>query len=115
MSEENKNPIEIGGGRDNKGKFAKGNSLSRGKHNVQFIEKARELKKALINAISDKDITAIVEQLAKEAKNGNIAAAREIFDRIWGKAPQEVDIGENTRKTIFDILAVCGLNNDNGD
>jgi hypothetical protein len=42
------NPIENGSGKDRKGRFTKGHSLSKGKHKVEFIEKARELKSNLL-------------------------------------------------------------------
>jgi hypothetical protein len=79
--------------------------------------KAQQLKQALLAAISDEDIKQIEQKLIAQAKEGDIRAAKEIFDRIWGRAPMAVDVGDNTRKTIYDILAVCGLSglNDNVD
>ena len=101
-------------GREKNGYFAKGNKIAVGnKGNVN--EKARDLKKALVKAVSEKDITAIGKKLIQKAKAGDVAATKELFDRLWGKALQEVDLGENARKTIFDILAVCGLDGGNGD
>ena len=101
-------------GRNNKGQFTKGNKISVGnKGNVN--EKARELKKALIEAVCEKDIKAISKKLIDKAKAGDIPATKELFDRLWGRAIQEVDLGDTAAKTIFDILAVCGLNGGNGD
>ncbi len=101
-------------GRNNKGQFGKGNKCSVG--NVgQSSEQAKELKKVLIAAVTEKDIKAIVRKMISQAKKGDNYARKELFDRLWGRAIQEVDLGEETRKSIFDILAVCGLGNDNGD
>ena len=109
-------PSSNGGntGRDNKGKFGKGNSCSKGnKGNTN--EKAKALKAVLLKTITEKDIKKIGRALVKKALAGDVPATKELFDRLWGRAIQEVDLGENTAKTIFDILAVCGLNGGNGD
>lgn len=101
-------------GRDSKGKFGKGNSLGKGnKGNTN--EKAKALKKVLLDTITKNDIKKIGKKLVTKAIAGDVQATKELFDRLWGRAIQEVDLGEETRKTMFDILAVCGLSNDNGD
>lgn len=92
MAKKKAKPIDNGsGGRDKSGRFTKGNSLSKGNHNVEIIAKARELKKALINAVNDKDIEKIAKKLVYEAKKGNIPAIKELFDRLWGRAKQEIE------------------------
>ena len=101
-------------GRSTKGKFVKGNQCAIG-NKSHTSEHAKALKIALLLAVTKKDIEAIGKKMISEAKKGNIPAAKELFDRLWGRAIQEVDIGDNAAKTIFDILAVCGLNNGNGD
>ena len=101
-------------GRDNKGRFGKGNNIGKGnKGNTN--EKAKALKAILLETITENDIRYIAKKLAKKAKAGDVQATKELFDRLWGRAIQEVDLGEETRKTMFDILAVCGLSGDNGD
>ena len=101
-------------GRDSKGLFVKGNRCSIG--NVgKSSEHAKELKKAFLSVVTEEDITAIVKKMVSQAKEGDNYARKELFDRLWGRALQEVDLGEETRKTMFDILAVCGIGNDNGD
>ena len=97
-------------GRTNKGKFAKGNQCSVGNSGGGNKEKAKALKRALIEAVTEKDIIAVLKKMLSQAKKGDAAARKELFDRLWGRAIQEVDLGEETRRTIFDILAVCGLN-----
>ena len=101
-------------GRDNKGRFGKGNNIGKGNRG-NTNEKAKALKAILLKTITEEDIREIAKKLAKKAKNGDVQATKELFDRLWGRAIQEVDLGENTAKTIFDILAVCGLNGGNGD
>ena len=109
-------PSSNGGnkGRNNKGQFEKGHKISVGnKGNTN--EKAKALKVVLLKTITEKDIEKIGRALVKKALAGDVPATKELFDRLWGRAIQEVDLGENTAKTIFDILAVCGLNGGNGD
>lgn len=101
-------------GRSKNGKFVKGNQCSVG-NKSHTNEKAKALKKALFDAITEADIKKIGKKLISKAKAGDIHATKELFDRIWGRALQEVDLGEETRKTMFDILAVCGLSDGNGD
>ncbi|MHC4639656.1 MAG: hypothetical protein ACYTBV_19485 [Planctomycetota bacterium] len=78
-------------GRKPNGQFAKGNKLSKG-NKSHWNEKAQKLKKALTDAITEKDIKEIAKGLVKKAKQGDTSAAKEIFDRLWGKASQQVEI-----------------------
>lgn len=41
----------------------------------------------------------IVAALAEKAKSGDVAAAKELFDRAWGKATQTVEV-EDKRTLI---------------
>ena len=101
-------------GRTNEGKFTKGNQCSVG-NKSRTSEKAKALKRVLLEAVTEKDIKVIAKKMLSQAKSGDQYARKELFDRLWGRAIQEVDLGEETRKTIFDILAVCGIGNDNRD
>jgi len=101
-------------GRDSKGRFGTGNRLSVG-NKGNTSEKAKVLKTILLKTITENDIKAIVKKMVEQSKKGDDRARKELFDRLWGKALQEVDLGDNAAKTIFDILAICGLNGGNGD
>lgn len=95
-------------GRSSKGYFAKGNQIGLG-NKGKSSEKARELKKALLNAVTEEDIKVIVTKMISQAREGDTPSTKELFDRIWGKAKQEVDFGENTVNSLVDILArMCG-------
>lgn len=48
---------------------------------------AQQQRKLLIEALAP-HVQEIVEALAKKAKKGDVAAAKELFDRAWGKAAQ---------------------------
>ncbi len=80
------------GGRNSSGQFAKGNKCGKGSLGNTNVH-ARELKKALISAVTEKDIALIAEKLLTKAKAGDIHSIKELFDRLWGRATQEVDIG----------------------
>lgn len=97
-------------GRDIQGRFTKGNRNSVG--NVgKSSEHAKALKKALVAAVTEDDIKEILAKMITQAKDGDNYARKELFDRLWGRAIQEVDIGENAVKSITDIMAICGIGN----
>ena len=69
-------------GRDGRGRFARGNRLSKGN---PFARKVAALRSALLGAITPSDIKAIVKRLIKNARAGDLASCREILDRGIGK------------------------------
>lgn len=105
-------PIE--NGRDPKGKFAEGNQLSAGKHKLTIISQTRALKQALVDAVNEKDIGKIAKKLVTQAKKGDIPAAKELFDRLWGKSMQihevEVDAGERFQNFMDWLIGRNGSN-----
>ena len=106
-------PSSNGGntGRDNNGRFGKGNTLGRGnKGNTN--EKAKALKAVLLETITEKDIRDIAKKLAKKAKAGDTTAAKEIFDRLWGRAKQELDIEHSGSISFTEALSKATRKND---
>ena len=75
-------------GRDAKGRFSKGNPGGPGNPYAQQVGK---LRSALLRAVSEADMKAIVARLVKLAKEGNVRAAREVLDRCIGR-PIEADL-----------------------
>lgn len=71
-----------GDGRDSKGRFAKGNSAGKGNPHASRVAK---LKTAYLEAVTAKDIRDVVLKLLELAKDGDVAAAREVCDRVFGK------------------------------
>lgn len=90
--------IPIVDGKNQLGQFVKGNQLSRGSHNMKAQSKGKLLKAAMLNAVTAKDMVAIVKKLIKQAKAGDVPAIKELFDRCLGKPLQthEVDIEVRT-------------------
>ncbi len=68
-------------GRTQNGTFAPGNRAAAGRSS-----RAAELRRAFTEAITPEDIQVIASALVKSAKDGDIAAAKLIFDRVLGKA-----------------------------
>lgn len=75
-------------GRDAKGRFASGNPGGPGN---PYAKRVGELRSALIEAVTPKDIAAIARRLVAEAKAGNVPAIREVLDRTIGR-PLEADL-----------------------
>lgn len=54
-----------------------------------------ELKHALVDAVSKKDINKIAKKLIRQALAGDVAAVKELFDRLFGKASQAIALEDN--------------------
>ncbi len=74
-------------GRDQGGRFAKGNNGGPGNPHAA---KVAQLRSVLLEAVTPEDIRAVVEALVTEAKAGNVSAMREFFNRVLGQ-PQAID------------------------
>jgi len=86
-----KEPIGNGAnGRNTKGQFTKGNPGGPGN---PYVKKAAELKNALYDAVTQDDINEVVAKMLEQAKDGDAAARKELFDRVFGKPTQPVDLG----------------------
>ncbi len=49
-----------------------------------------QLQREMLVKALEPHIHAITEALVKKAKKGDVQAAKELFDRAWGKAPQAI-------------------------
>jgi hypothetical protein len=54
--------------------------------------KVSQVRKAIWDAISYEELLDIIRALAAKAIDGDVAAAREILNRLYGKSPQSLDI-----------------------
>lgn len=72
-------------GRDASGRFAPGNAGGPGAIAHERSKRARELRQALHAAVTPEDIAAVARALVDRAKAGDVAAARELLDRIIGR------------------------------
>ena len=69
-------------GHDTNGRFAAGNTLGRG--NPHAAQVAR-LRSAMLSAVSEDDMKAVVGKLVALAKDGDVPAIKLLFDRVLGK------------------------------
>ena len=81
-------------GRNASGRFAKGNAGGPGN---PYGRKVAKLRSAMLQAVTQADMKAIVKKLVDEAKGGNVRAAKEVIDRCLGK-PIEPDLIERIER-----------------
>ena len=77
-------------GRDQGGRFVAGNPGGPG--NPYGVHVAR-LRAAMLAAVSEQDMTAIIARLVQLAKDGDVRAIKELLDRTLGR-PVEADLLE---------------------
>lgn len=77
-------------GRGAAGRFAKGNAGGPGN---PLGKQVAALRAAMLAAVTPEDMKVLVQKLVQQAKDGNIAAAKEILDRCLGR-PLEADLLE---------------------
>ena len=97
-----------GNGKDGNGRFVKGNTLGNGGKDHKATSQGRILKSALCGAITRQDIEDIAKGLIAKAKKGDVLAARELFDRLWGRAPQAIT-GEDGGPIEMQMINFAGL------
>ena len=76
------------GKRKANGRFAKGNPGGPGN---PYARRVAQLRAVIADAVTDEDLLAIVGALVERAKKGDVAAARELFNRLVGRPPEAVD------------------------
>lgn len=70
-------------GRGAGGRFVAGNRHGRGNPHAKQHAMLRE---TLLSAVTPDDLRAVVRGLVEQAKAGNVPAARELLDRVIGRA-----------------------------
>jgi len=96
-------------GRDESGRFKKGEY--EGGPGNPYAKQAAELKAALYKAVTPKDIEEIAEKLLAKAKRADIPAIKELFDRLWGKSAQPVNLGDAEGGILDITVNVAAPNN----
>ena len=76
-------------GRDEHGRFAPGNPGGPGNPHAKKVGK---LRTAMLNAVTEAELTAVIKKLVELAKSGNVPA-KEVLDRCLGR-PVEADLLE---------------------
>ena len=75
-------------GRGTGGRFTKGNPGGPGN---PYAARVGRLRSALLKAVKPSDMREIIRALVKQAKLGDVASAREVFERCLGR-PIEADL-----------------------
>lgn len=57
-----------------------------------FSAKSAEEARRILSEMVMREINPIGEALITKAKNGEIPAIKELFDRTWGRAPQSINL-----------------------
>jgi hypothetical protein len=81
-------PQAAEGGRDSHGRFAQGN---RGGPGNPFARQVAALRKTLLAAVTPEDLEAVTRELIRQAKEGNVAAAKLLLSYALGKPAPAVD------------------------
>ena len=92
-------------GRDARGRFAHGNPGGPGN---PALRRAAALQQAVRDAVTPKDLRAVLGKLVEQAKDGDHQAARIVLDRAVGKPREERE--EATRWTFAtpDLASAAG-------
>ncbi|MCI0655618.1 MAG: hypothetical protein L0170_00925 [Acidobacteria bacterium] len=69
-------------GRDSSGRFLPGNAGGPGN---PYAKRIAALRTAMLEAVSEDDMRAILERLVDLAKSGSVPAAKEMLDRCLGR------------------------------
>jgi hypothetical protein len=88
--------------RDEHGRFKKGSVANPGGRSHEQVARIA----ALQNAVSDADITAIMEKAVRKACRGDVRAMEFVFDRLFGKAAQAIRLGDSEGRPFFTIRQV---------
>ena len=89
-------------GRGAGGRFAKGNPGGPGN---PYGRRLAEIRSVLMSAVSDDDLRAIASMLVEKAKGGDVMAAREVLDRMLGKAKVSIESEPQASRTPDQIKA----------
>jgi len=84
------NELSLANARDNAGRFAPGNSGGPGN---PYAKRVAALRGAMLDAVTEDDMRAVLGKLVELAKAGNVPAAREVLDRCLGRT-LEADVIE---------------------
>jgi len=75
-------------GRDVAGRFQAGNPGGPGN---PYAKQVGRLRSAMLDAVSEEDMRAVVAKLVELAKDGSVPAAKEVLERTLGR-PTEADL-----------------------
>lgn len=93
-----------GNGRGQGGRFGAGNRFGKGNPHAKRVAR---LRSAMLKSVSPRELHEVVMALLGQAKGGDVAAAKELFQRLLGP-PEAIDLLER-----LDALAKIEQFNEN--
>ncbi len=75
------------------GRFLQGNSYG---HGNPLGKQVNRLRAALIRAVDEDDLDQVIRTLVRQAKGGDVAAAKVLLERLFGKPFQELHLSADT-------------------
>ena len=98
-------PIPNGtNGRDERGRFAKGNPGGPGN---PLARRAQELRTAAMGAVTADDMRGVIRRLVDMAKEGDVQAARLVLERTLGKVTAPAGIDGETEFVVVATTSAC--------
>jgi hypothetical protein len=85
-----------------KGKFAPGNKLGRGGHDM--AKRASQIRLMLLREFTPERQKKVCDKLIKQAESGDMVAIRELLDRTAGKPITPVEIDGHAAFVISPII-----------
>lgn len=74
------------------GRFVRGNRASKGNPHAKAVN---ALRSVVLSRLTPEKMTAIVDKLISQATEGDLHAARELFDRALGRPAPAAPLGED--------------------
>jgi hypothetical protein len=73
----------------------------------QFASKARVMSAHLKKRIEERQLAPLLmDALLEKALSGDVQAIREVFDRVDGKAPQDINVGGQDGNPVESITRI---------
>jgi hypothetical protein len=89
-------------GRDSSGRFTRGNPGGPGN---PYSRRVSDFRNVLLEAVTDDDLYDIARALVERGKAGDVMAAREVLDRLMGKAKATLAIENEPERTEEELHA----------
>lgn len=77
-----------------------------------FAAKSAEEARKLLSERLNQEIGLIADILVSKAKDGDMQAIKELFDRAWGRSPQSTRIDSGEQPIVLQLVNYRDLPND---
>jgi hypothetical protein len=97
-------------GRDERGLFKAGNTISKGVGGNPSVKRMAELKRALVDCGTVEDVQKLYAALLTAALGGDTSAAKLLLDHLVGRPTQSVEVsGIEGEPVRFNMAAFVGV------